>query len=187
MTNEKETITKEKTILKPYTKEVKIYVYDIRDEIVICPNTLSEILKQRDDIILPYEWDKRGLPYDWELTQEIFDSLMEDVFGRIQGGDVFEGDWFECEEFLENLKEDEYDEDLNYTNQNFVFDRMLKWTFLTKIDFSGKEYWTISEKYGGRGTKFLLSYLEDDIRKKIDPYNIQLDEIYSLRKECGVN
>tara|TARA_B100000315_G_C14362246_1_gene488998 strand:- start:125 stop:628 length:504 start_codon:yes stop_codon:yes gene_type:complete len=160
--------------LKPYTQEVKGFVYDdYEDEIVICPNELNNILQNMDNLILPE---------GWELTQETFDSLMNYVWGMSRGDEVFEGDSYELEEFISDLKNGD-DGELNYTNQEFVFHGMLKWSLLTKLDFNTETYWTISEEYGGEGVKCIIDDLSDKIQSQIDEYSQQLNMLNKVREK----
>ena len=158
--------------LKPFSKEVELIFHREYHTISVSPNILMEVMK--DD-------PTTFLPPDWELTQTMFDELMEYSIDD----DFYEGDLHDISWFIDNeLYGGKYEyEDVN---QKWLWEHKIKYSLCSSINIvsidrrNSTSYFTPKVEYGGLGNEFLIKQLKTDIKLEMNPYVDKLNQLEEM-------
>ena len=121
-------VEKEVTELEPVTKIRQFYVYDIGQEITICPKYIQERLNEYGDNLI--------LEDGWELTQKMVEKLSEQITSD------WEGDYYEVSEEIDRMFND-YNDELTDTNQRILWSEEVSGLLLSSVvGDDGKQYHT---------------------------------------------
>lgn len=174
MTNKKETLTNNKgdtqSELRPFSKEVELIVHRNYHTISVCPNILMEVMNNDPNTFIPN---------DWELTQNIFDEVMNDSIDE----DFYEGDLYDIQYFLDKELYSGGRYEFEDINQEWVWEHKIKWSLCNIISLWNSDktestsYLTPKKEYGGLGTGWLFEKLTEQVIEEMSPFVNNLEQL----------